>query len=110
MPPPYKIADLGPLDLTGYLVPCDSSGSPVAVTLPGSNATYIAVYSTAEKLWSLCSDPAFDVAALFEISNPAGFVRDMEKAGFYIIVDPHYGADGRVRYTLIRPQGPAAPN
>lgn len=108
MADPQGLKPLGgpllPMDLIGYYVACTQTGDPVPLTfqITGADDTWIAVFSTKEKLLAFCRYMEQDTRRALQISDET-IVTRIFVAGGRIMADPEIQEDGSMHLIEVHP-------
>jgi len=84
------------LRLTGYVIGWSSRG-PALLRSPDGSKRYLPVFSSADKLTDFATSSGWPPVDVKKISQGRDFI-DLVPADIEIIVDPHFTAEGRLRY------------
>ena len=94
--PPKRITgNLLPVELTGYLLLWDGS-SPRLLGVPGAATDFVAVFSTPERLESMCAVYGFPTM-LARIADGEAFLA-LALPHVRVMVDPHQHENGKLRW------------
>lgn len=97
------------MDLTGYLFPhIGAKGdlvSPAFLTIPGSDALYLACFSSVERLQDMMKRLSITYAGIKAIYNGkefiAGLPEEVSGSRLAVICDPYFTPEGKVRFIEI---------
>jgi hypothetical protein len=97
------------LDITGYLFPHNGSqGDAVKIVfmhVPGSDAVYVPLFSSIEKLKEFMTLAGIRYKAVKQINDDSIFLRELpstlDNTTLKLIIDPHYTEEGTVRFLEI---------
>lgn len=107
--PPRAVSGPKTVSITGYRLAFDRTAKQyVLLGMEGSDGVYLPVFSTDEKLLEflgrvLETSAAIDTQIIGDEENFLASIRPEVR----VVLDPHFTAEGKVRYTEILPQMPA---
>lgn len=100
VPPPWNVGDGQPQDITldGGLMPWKDG--PVFLSMPGTTASYLAVFSTREKLEAFMKRAGIGFTSVKRVDNGAQLVASVPE--IEVIKDPWYTLRGTVRFQQVQ--------
>ncbi len=95
---PRRISDkVQEIDIKGYLCPFKSATQPLALSMPGTDDLFLAVFSTEGKLLRFLWQFDLKHFKIVQINDGPDFLESI--TGHYrVMIDPYKNEDGRIRF------------
>jgi len=106
--PPRPTGRVGEVFLEGMLLLWRGE-QPVLLRVAGGVGHCIPVFSSLEAIATAAAEFSLRYERIRQVSDARQFAADMGAQRVAIIVDPHVGANGKIRYLSLRVQNDEAP-
>lgn len=93
------------IDITGYLMPMDSTGRPFLICMTGTDDRFLPIYSDKQTLDASFAECGFECRSIMQIDDGPEFLQSVSENDklfrLRIAVDPHRKENGMIGYTEI---------